>query len=66
MREPIINERVADNRDIPIKPTTPERERSVDAKRYANSYVYEGYKVRETFDPNGPSLSDCIVRVFTG
>ena len=31
----------------------------------ANDYYYEGYRIHETFDPVGPSFSDCIVRLFT-
>ena len=66
MREPIINERAANSRDITIKTTAPERRQHADKKRHTNDYDFEGYKVRETFDPDGPSFSDCIVRVFAG
>lgn len=29
-----------------------------------NEYTYNGYTIHETFDPEGPRFSDCIVRLF--
>ena len=29
-----------------------------------NEYTYNGYIIHETFDPDGPRFSDCIVRLF--
>ena len=29
-----------------------------------NEYTYNGYTIHETFDPDGPCFSDCIVRLF--
>lgn len=29
-----------------------------------NEYTYNGYTIRETFDPDGPRFSDCIIRLF--
>ena len=63
MRESINNERAADIRDVIIKTAKPGR--PADTKRQANDYLYEGYKIHETFDPDGPSFSECIVRVFS-
>ena len=30
-----------------------------------NEYTYNGYTIHETFDPEGPRFSDCIVRLFS-
>ena len=46
--------------------TKAEREPPVNMRHQANEYFYEGYRIHETFDPDGPSFSDCIVRLFTG
>ena len=61
MREPIKNEQAADVRGVSIK--TSEREQPAEKKRLTNEY--EGYRIYETFDPNGPTFKDCIIRVFT-
>lgn len=29
------------------------------------SYLYDGYKIHERFDPEGPPFAACVVRVFT-
>ena len=64
--KPITNKYIADSRDTEIKSTALEHERPENLEKHSNSYVYEGYTVCETFDPNGPSFSDCIVRMFAG
>jgi hypothetical protein len=63
MREPIKNERVTDDRDGDIKAIAPEREHPADNQRHTNDYFYEEILIHETFDPNGPTFKDCIVRV---
>ena len=35
-----------------------------DAAAAPNEYTCNGYTIRETFDPEGPRFSDCIVRLF--
>lgn len=35
-----------------------------DAAAAPNEYTYNGYTIHETFDPDGPRFSDCIVRLF--
>ena len=65
MRELIINERTADMRDVDINPNNLDRERSADEQRHTNDYTYEGVEIHETFDPNGPTFADCVVRVFS-
>jgi hypothetical protein len=34
------------------------------AKSGEYGYEYEGYMISETFDPAGPSLAECVVRMF--
>jgi len=45
--------------------TKREQEQLANTRHQANDYYYEGYRIHETFDPDGPSFSDCIVRLFT-
>ena len=65
MREPIKNERVTDDRDADIKATAPERKLLTDNQRHTNDYFYDDILIHETFNPNGPTFADCIVRVVT-
>jgi hypothetical protein len=66
MREP-INECVTDDRDAVMKSIFPESQ-AVDKRRQIgsdpNTYMFEGHKIHERFNPDGPTFADCIVRVF--
>jgi hypothetical protein len=66
MRKP-DNECLADNRDAVADRKQTER-KPADNKRQISgdpyTYMFEGYEIHETFDPNGPTFPDCIVRVF--
>ena len=68
MRENIYTADLADIRDVKVGKALPKSERAAEYMRQPdndpNSYIFEGYSVRETFDPDGPPLADCIVRVF--
>jgi hypothetical protein len=63
MREPIKNERVTDDRDADIKAIAPEHEHPADNQQHTNDYFYEEILIHETFNPNGPTFADCIVRI---
>jgi hypothetical protein len=66
MREPIMKERAAECRDVSININTTKLEHPADKKRLTDGYDYESYRIHETFDPDGPTFKDCIVRVFAG
>ena len=61
MRETINNEQAVIISGVSIKAA--DREQPAEMKRQTDEY--EGYKIFETFDPNGPTFKDCIIRVFT-
>jgi hypothetical protein len=65
MREPINTERLADSHGVSSDTSRPD---NAGKRRQPcgepNNYMFEGYEIHETFDPNGPTFPDCIVRVF--
>ena len=66
MREP-INKRPALYQNAAINRTQTERQivdKRMQTGGVTTSYTYNGYKIHERFDPEGPPLADCIVRVL--
>jgi hypothetical protein len=67
MRKNINREDLVDINDIKIDPNLPQRQRYAEYMRqtnYRNRVLCNGLVVNYTYSKNGPSMEDCLKRVF--